>query len=77
MEWVFESNLRSFGYLRALEYFGFFWTPAAKVTCLQELAGNFRSSLLPNAQNRAFAKKWKLYSIPKFDPGIIQNLRKA
>ena len=29
---------------------------AAKINCLQELAGHFRSMLSPDAQNRAFAK---------------------
>ena len=37
--------------LRALKRFGFFWTPAAKTTCLQELTGRFRPSLSPDTQN--------------------------
>ena len=42
--------------LSALQCFGFFWTPAAKATRLQELAGRFRSRLSHDTQNRAFTK---------------------
>ena len=42
--------------LSALQQFGFFWIPAAKVTHLQELAGCFRPRLSLDAQNGAFAK---------------------
>ena len=42
--------------LSALQYFGFFWTSAAKATRLQELAGLFTPRLSPDAQNRDFAK---------------------
>ena len=54
--------------LSVLERFSFFWTPAAKATRLQELAGNFRPRLSPDAQNRAFAKKKKLHSNPRNEP---------
>ena len=43
--------------LSALQHFGFFWTPGTKATCLQELPGHFMPRLLPNAQNRVYAKK--------------------
>ena len=49
--------------LSALERFSFFWTPAAKATCLTELTDRFRPRLLPDAQNRAFAKNG---SCPEF-----------
>ena len=42
--------------LNAIQRFGFFWTPAAKATCLQELAGRYRPRLSSVAQNRAFTK---------------------
>ena len=42
--------------LSALQQFGFSWTPAAKATWLQELAGCFSHRLSPDAQNRAFAE---------------------
>ena len=42
--------------LRALQRFSFFWTPAAKATCLQELAGCFKVTLSSVTQNRAFGK---------------------
>ena len=56
IEWLFESNLRSSGYFKCSTSFGLHWTPAAKATCLQDLAGHFRSRLSPDAQNRTFAK---------------------
>ena len=55
IEWFFESYLRSFEYF-PLQRFCFHCTPAAKATCLQELAGCFRLRLSPDTQNRAFAK---------------------
>ena len=42
--------------LSALQRFGVFWTPVAKVTCLKELTERFRPRFIPDAQNRAFAK---------------------
>ena len=42
--------------LSVLQHFSFFWTPAAKSTCLTELTGRFKPRFLPDAQNRAFAK---------------------
>ena len=50
IEWLFESNLRSFDYFKcstisALQRFGFPWTPAAKAACLQGLALRFSSRL--------------------------------
>ena len=42
--------------LSTLQCFGFFWTPAAKAICLQELARCFRARLSPDVQNRASAK---------------------
>ena len=56
--------------LSALQRFGFPWSPAAKATHWQELAGRFRSRLSPDAQNRASAKKRKLHSNPRYDPDI-------
>ena len=54
--------------LSALQHFGFFWTPAAKATQLQELTGHFRPRLSPDSKNMAFAKKWKLHSSPRYNP---------
>ena len=42
--------------LRALQRFGFFWTPAAEAICLEEFAGSFRLRLSPDAQNKVFTK---------------------
>ena len=42
--------------LSALQHFGFLWTPAAKATCLQELAGCFKPRLTSDSQNRTLAK---------------------
>ena len=50
--------------LSILQRFGFFWTPATKTTCLQELAGRFRSRLTPDAQSRALAKNGSCIQIP-------------
>ena len=46
--WLFKCS--------AVLCFGFFWTPAAKATCLQDLAGCFRRRLSPEAQSRVFVK---------------------
>ena len=57
IEWLFESNLRFFGYFECSKALWLFlWTPVPKATCLQELAVCFRSRLSPDPQNRAFAK---------------------
>ena len=57
IEWLYESNLRFFGYFKcSTALWLLLWTPAAKATCLQELTGCFRPRLSPDAQNRLFAK---------------------
>ena len=50
--------------LSTLRRFGFFCTPAAKTTCLQELAGRFRPRLTADAQSRPFAKNESCIQIP-------------
>ena len=52
--------------LSEIQHFGFPWTLAAKATCLQELPGCFRPRLSPYTQNKAFEKKWKKHSNPRY-----------
>ena len=56
IEWLLESNLKSFDSLSDLQRFGFFYIPAVKAIRLQELAKRFKPRLPPDIQNRAFAK---------------------
>ena len=56
IEWLFESNLRSFGYFKYSAVLGIPWTPAAKAICLQELTGCFRPRLSPGVHNWTSAK---------------------
>ena len=60
--------------LGALQCFGSFWNPAAEAVSLQEFAGRFRRKLSPDAQNRAFTKKRKFHSKPRYNPaGVPQG----
>ena len=56
IEWLLESNLKSFDSLSDLQRFGFFYTPAVKAIRLQELAKRFKPSLPPDVQNRHLQK---------------------
>ena len=49
-------NLKTFSYFKSPTVLWHFLDPSYKAICLQELAGCFKPSLLPDAQNRTFAK---------------------
>ena len=69
IERLFESNLRSFDCSKCSTVIWLPLDPSCKGNSLTR-AGHFRSRLSPDAQNRAFAKKQKLHSNPRYGPVI-------
>ena len=61
IEWLFESNLRSFAYSKC--------STAAKAALLTR-AARFRPILSPDAQNRGICEQRKLHSNSRYGPDL-------
>ena len=74
VEWLFESNLRSFGCFKCSRALWVPLNPSCKGNLLTRMAGHFRSRLSPDAQNRAFTKNWSCTEILNVAPIFVWSI---